>query len=132
MDFFDSLGFVNKFASIMSQAQEELYDALKPYDPTVMTYIDAHVSKIAIEEFHKVLKIMEGAETEYAGRQYVEDESVIGNADKIVFYSKEMISDLTLAPKAVLNPYIIAKLNINTIKFFDFPKLPKKDNKYAL
>ena len=83
------------------------------------------MAKFALEEFRKVLKIQEGAETEYVGRQYVEDESVMGNSDKIIFYAKEMMSDLTLAPKAVLNPYLIAKLDVKTIDNFDFPRLPK-------
>lgn len=43
--------------------------------------------------------IMEGAEVEYEGRQYVEDESIIGNADKMVFFAKEMLSSLSMAPK---------------------------------
>ena len=42
---------------------------------------------------------MEGAEPEYEGRQYVEDESVLGNADKMVYHAKEMLSHLTMAPK---------------------------------
>ena len=86
----------------------------------------------ALKEFHRVLKIQEGAETEYAGRQYVEDESVMGDPDKLVFHAKEMISQLTLAPKAVLDPYLIAKLDQNTINFFDFPKLPKHKSKYLM
>ena len=57
MDFYDSLSFINKFSSVMSQVQDELYDSLKPYDPTVMTYIDSHVAKFALEEFRQVLKI---------------------------------------------------------------------------
>ena len=42
---------------------------------------------------------MEGTDIEYEGRQYVEDETVVGNPDKMVFYAKEMLSNLTLAPK---------------------------------
>lgn len=92
LDFYDSLSFINKFYSILAQVQQELYDTLKPYDPTVMTYIDSQVSVKALAEFRRVVKIMEGAEVEYEGRQYVEDESVMGNPDKMVFYAKEMIS----------------------------------------
>ena len=132
LDFYDSLGFINKFSGILTQIQTELYDALKPYDPTVMTYIDSQVSKYALEEFRKVIKFMEGSETEYEGRQYVEDESVIGNPDKMVFYAKEMLSSLTMAPKQLLNPYLVAKLNVNTVNYYEFPKMPKSQNKYLL
>ena len=75
---------------------------------------------------------MEGAENEYEGRQYVEDESVMGNPDKMVFYAKEMLSSLTLGAKSNLDPYLISKLSVNTINFFSFPELAKSDNKYLL
>ena len=116
----------------MAQIQQELYDALKPYDPTVMTYIDVHVAKFALQEFRKIIKFMDGSETEYEGRQYVEDESVLGNPDQMVFYAKEMLSNLTLSPKQTLDPYLIAKLNVKTINYFDFPRMPKGQNKYTL
>ena len=48
--------------------QQELYDVLKPYEPTVMTYIDSHAAKYALAEFRKVLQFMEGADVEYEGR----------------------------------------------------------------
>ena len=79
-----------------------------------------------------MIKFMDGTETEYTGRQYVEDESVVGNPDKMVFYAKEMLSNLTMSPKQVLDPYLIAKMNVKTINFFDFPKMPKAQNKYLL
>lgn len=88
---------------------------MKPYDPTVMTYIDSHVAEFALQEFRQVLKYMEGSEQEYEGRQYVEDESVMGDTDKMVFYAKDMISQLQLGLKSQLNPYVIAKLSVNTI-----------------
>lgn len=99
LDFFDSLGFINKFYAIMTQIQTELYDTLKPYDLTVMTHIDSQTALVALKEFRRVMKIMEGAEVEYEGRQYVEDETIIGNADKMVFFAKETLSSLTMAPK---------------------------------
>lgn len=37
---------------------------------------------------------MEGAADEYEGRALVEDEQVMGNADKMIFYAKEMLADL--------------------------------------
>ena len=57
-----------------------------------MTYIDSHIARFAMQEFRQVLKYMEGAEVEYEGRQYVEDESIMGDTDKMIFYAKDMIS----------------------------------------
>ena len=41
-----------------------------------------------------------------------------------------MLSQLTLSAKHALDPFLIAKLDLNTINFFDFPKLPKAENKF--
>ena len=72
-----------------------------------------------------MIKFMDGTETEYTGRQYVEDESVVGNPDKMVFYAKEMLSNLTMSPKQVLDPYLIAKMNVKTINTFMAYQHPK-------
>ena len=95
-----------------------------------MTHIDAQVADFALQEYRQVLKFMDGTEQEYKGRQYFEDESVLGNPEKLVFYTKEMLSQLTLSAKHALDPFLIAKLDLNTINFFDFPKLPKAENKF--
>ena len=49
---------------------------------------------------------------EYTGREYVENEQIMGNSEKQIFYAKEMISDLTHKPKIHLDPFIIAKTDI--------------------
>ena len=55
---------------------------MKPYDATVMTSIDTIVAKVALEEFRKVMSFMEGSKTEYPGREFVEDEQIMGNSEK--------------------------------------------------
>jgi hypothetical protein len=54
----------------------------------------------------------------------------MGSSDKMIFYAKEMIADLTYKKKLNLNPFLIAKLDLETIKFFDFPELPASQNQY--
>ena len=126
------MGFINKFYAIQQNVQQELYDALKPYDTSIMTFIDSQVAEKSLLEYRRVLKFMEGAEEEYKGRENFEDESIAGDSEKQIFLAKEMISQLTLSPKHSLDPFLIAKLDIQTINFFDFPKLQKEDNKYQL
>jgi len=77
---------------------------------------------------------MEGStdEPEYQGREYVEYEGIVGCADKCIFYAKELISDLTVKPKPSLNPFIMAKLDLNSIKYYQFPAVKVRDNKYTL
>lgn len=40
LDFYVTLDFVNKYYSVTRQVQQELYDALKPYNAQIMTQID--------------------------------------------------------------------------------------------
>jgi hypothetical protein len=79
-----------------------------------------------------VVDFFENRAIEYKGREYVEDESVLGNSEKIVFFTKEMVAQLTLSAKSALDSYQICKLDIQTIKFFDFPKVKKEDGKYLM
>ena len=55
----------------------------------------------------------------------------MGHADKIVFYAKEMLADFSTKPKHILDPFLVAKLDLQSIKFFKFPSIPKELNKYA-
>lgn len=54
----------------------------------------------------------------------------MGSSDKMIFYAKEMIAELTYKKKLNLNPFLVAKLDLETIKFFDFPELPQASNQY--
>ena len=55
----------------------------------------------------------------------------MGSSDKMIFYAKEMLADLTCKDKKLLCPFIMAKLDLQTIKFFEFPKIPTLINKYT-
>lgn len=132
LDFYSSLEFVNRYHAHTRQVQQELYDVLKPHNAQIMTHIDQAMLDECIAEFRRVLDIFENRVVEYKGREYVEDESVLGNSEKIVFFTKEMLAQLTLSAKSALDPYLMGKLDVQTIKFFDFPKVLKADCKYLM
>lgn len=97
-----------------------------------MTLIDIQVTDLCLQEFKRVLSFQDGTQTEYQGRAIVEDEQVLGNSDKMIFYAKEMLADLTCKPKHLIDPFLIAKLDIETIKKFEFPQIPIALNKYTM
>lgn len=78
---------------------------LKPYNAQIMTHVDHAMIDKCISEFRRVKDFMENREIEYKGREYIEDESVMGNSDKMVFLTKELIANLTLTAKSALDPY---------------------------
>jgi len=47
----------------------------------------------------------------------------MGNSEKLIFYAKEMIADLSNKPKHLVDPFLISKLDIQTINFFEFPRV---------
>jgi hypothetical protein len=49
----------------------------------------------------------------------------VGNSEKIVFHIQDMVSNLNKATKQSINPFIIGKLDIDTIAHFDFLSLSK-------
>lgn len=55
----------------------------------------------------------------------------MGSADKMIFYAKEMLSELGFKPLKTLNPFLVCKLDLPTINCFQFEKIPKELNKYA-
>jgi hypothetical protein len=52
----------------------------------------------------------------------------MGNSEKIVFHIHDMMSNLDKAEKNNLNPFIISKLDLDTIAHFDFPQIAKDQN----
>lgn len=56
----------------------------------------------------------------------------MGSSDKQIFYAKEMLADLGFKPKKLLDPFLMAKLDLSSINYFDFPKIPEDLNKYTL
>ena len=48
----------------------------------------------------------------------------------MIFLAKEMIGDITCKPKAHIDPYLVAKLDLDSILYFSFPVVEKENNKY--
>jgi hypothetical protein len=72
-------------------------------------------------EYKMVKAFCDGDLNEYKGQEYLEDEAIIGNPDKIVFHVLDMMSNLNKSEKNNINPFIISKLDLDTIAHFDFP-----------
>jgi hypothetical protein len=53
------------------------------------------------------------------GVQYIEDDEILGNSDKMLFYSKELQASAE-DEGAAHNPFVVGKLDINSIINFNF------------
>ena len=50
-------------------------------------------------EYQKSKAFFDGDLSEYKGQEYLEEEAIVGNPDKIVFHVKDMMSNLNKAEK---------------------------------
>ena len=66
-------------------------------------------------------QFLTGEKVESIGHQYIESEFIVGSSDKMMFCVKDFNSELHRSTKASLNPFVIAKLDIPSIKIFNFP-----------
>ena len=53
--------------------------------------------------------------------EYIEDDSILGNSDKMLFYSKEIQAGVE-DEEAAHNPFVISKLDLKSIDAFNFDK----------
>jgi len=134
MDFYeDSLTFVNKLESTVSSCFNELVDVLRPHDSTMITLLEASILEESLDQFREMKEFMLSEKTESVGHEYLESETVVGNSDKMMFYLKDMIADINKDNNEAQNPFIVAKLDLDSIRAFKFPKQLKiQDNPYAL
>jgi hypothetical protein len=54
----------------------------------------------------------------------LEDDSIVGNPDRMLFYAKEFVAS-GLDEQAAHNPYVLSKLNLKTIENFSFDAFQK-------
>jgi hypothetical protein len=104
----------------------ELADVHKPHNYSFHAMMELKVLERCEIEYQKVKAFVDGDKTEYLGQEFLEDEAIIGNSEKMVFHMHDMMSNLVKAEKNSINPFIISKLDLDTIAHFDFPQLPKE------
>jgi hypothetical protein len=96
LDFFsDSLSFVNRFVGSHSACLRELVATLKPHDNILHTIMDTELYKQELKEFRQTHSFLTGELSETKGQQYITDDLILGRADKMQFYMKEMLAELS-------------------------------------
>jgi len=99
----------------------ELADVHKPHNYSFHAMMELKVLERCEVEYQKVKSFVDGDKIEYLGQEFLEEEAIVGNSEKIVFHINDMMSNLDKADKKNLNPFIISKLDLDTIAHFDFP-----------
>lgn len=134
MDFYqDALMCISKLQATLTSCFNELVDVLKPHDNMMRSILECQVHERAIQEYREMQQFVTGAQVETVGHQYIESEYITGSSDKMMFYIKDFVSECKRSSKAALNPFLVAKLDIPSLKAFKFPqRVPRRENPYLL
>ena len=96
---------------------KELIDVHTTFNNYRLAALEIKLLEKAIYKFSDV-KDQEENMFEYEGKPYLEDEWLIGNPDILCFLIKELIASLNSGDPRYIKPFIVGKLDLETIKFF--------------
>ncbi|CDW82479.1 UNKNOWN [Stylonychia lemnae] len=124
LDFYESMHMIVKVVAAMQGAFQELNEIHRPDNGLMTTALEISTYRYFLAE----LKVVKGERTlsidPPLGMNYIEDDSILGNSDKMLFYTKEFVAaaedELTSH-----NPYILTKMNLKTIENFQFENFQK-------
>ena len=92
LDFYDSLHIIVKIVAAMQGAFKELCHVHRPDNGLMVTALQISCFKYFLAE----LKVIKGekhlAIDQTIGQSYIEDDCIVGNPDKMLFYSKEFLA----------------------------------------
>ena len=120
LDFYESLSVLVKIIAAMRVASQEVSEVHRGDNGLTLTSLELCTYRYLQAE----LKIVKGekqlmVEHQPAGLAHLEDDSIVGNSDKMLFYVKEFAAT-GLDEQASHNPYMLTKLNLKTIENFSF------------
>jgi hypothetical protein len=125
LDFYESLAVLVKVIAAMKGAYEELNEVHRPDNGLTHSALELCTYRY----LHAELKMVKGyadmsIEPPVPGLNYLEDDSIVGNSDKMLFYAKEFAASGE-DEQATHNPYVLTKLNLKTISNYSFEAFQK-------
>ena len=119
LDFYESLQVMPRCLSAIKGAVRGLLDCHKPDNGLLSTALEKCSYDLLLAE----LKTVQGEDglvlDRPRGMDLLDDDSVVGNPDKVLFFTKELAASAEDPAKAQ-NPFVIGKLDIDSVEAFDF------------
>lgn len=90
LDFYESFSVMVKLVAAIKGAYDELHEVHRPDNGLTATALELSTLKL----IHAELKIVKGEKQllihpKSEGMPYIEDSSIVGNSDRMLFYAKE-------------------------------------------
>lgn len=121
LDFYESLAFIPKIVSAIQNCCHEMQSVHKPDNGFMSAALDVVTMQFLLAEL-KALRAEEiGGDRINSARdlKLIEDDSIVGNSDKMLFHMKELVASIE-DPSLIQNPFVMTKLDIHTIEDFNF------------
>lgn len=121
LDFYESLAYLPKIVSAIQNCCQELQTVHKPDNGFMSSALDV----VTLQFLHAELKALRaeelGGDRVNSARDLslIEDDSIIGNSDKMLFIMKELVASIE-DPTLIQNPFVMTKLDLKTINDFNF------------
>jgi len=119
LDFYESLQIMPRIIASIQGAVKELSDVHKPDNGLMMSALEKSTYDGLMQELRKVTDEDNITAERTKGMEKLDDNSVVGNPDKMLFFAKELASSAR-DKQASMNPFVIGKLDVESIKAFDF------------
>lgn len=121
LDFYESFHVVPRVISAMQLAFTELNEVHRPDNGLMTSALELFVIKELKSQFRLSLDNNGAKDSRPRGIEYIEDDNILGNSDKMLFYSKEIQASVE-DEEAAHNPFVISKLDLKSIEAFNFDK----------
>ena len=132
-DFFESFQAMPRIIAVVQRAVNELVEAHRPDNGLVQSALEQSVLKVLLDDLSNVED--ESVDSpRFPGKPFLSDDSIIGNPDKILFFTKELAQTKTDNLSA-MNPFVVAKMDFQALERFDFTRfqgyIPQSDQGFA-
>jgi hypothetical protein len=97
----------------------DLSDVHKPDNGLLLTSLEKSTYDNLIQELKQVQDEDSLSAERSKGIDKLEDNSVVGNSDKMLYFAKELASSAKDTHSS-MNPFVIGKMDIESVKHFNF------------
>jgi len=119
LDFYESLGIMPKVVASVQGAVIELNACHRPDNGLLTTALERSTYKLLLAEL-KAVKAEDSLHSpKRSGMEYLDDDSILGNPDKMLYFSKELAASAE-DPAMAQNPFVVGKLDMDSVEAFNF------------
>lgn len=119
LDFYEGLHVMPRVLAAMAKASKDLYAAHRPDNGLMSAALDLQSYRFMSQELEKVKAQASLYDAQPDGMLQLEDDTIAGNPDYLLYLTKELAASKTNPMKAQ-NPFTVGKLDLESINKFDF------------